>query len=106
MKASPVGYVRNAELRGRLFDSEDTSGRVSSVDTGFLIHHGEPLQALEWVRSRWTGPWANSWMVTNLFLFYKQGVVLGLGLLHRAAIIRLEPVAERAHLLYACDWFY
>jgi hypothetical protein len=52
MKASPVSYVRNAKLRGKLFDSEDTSGLVSSVDTGFFVDHEEPLQALEWVRER------------------------------------------------------
>jgi hypothetical protein len=50
MKASPVGYVRDAKLRGRLFESKDTSGLVSSVDTGFFVDHEEPLEALAWVR--------------------------------------------------------
>ncbi|OCK74578.1 hypothetical protein K432DRAFT_469111 [Lepidopterella palustris CBS 459.81] len=50
MKASPVGHVQDAKLRGRLFDSTDTSGLVSSVDTGFFVNHEEPLEALAWVR--------------------------------------------------------
>ena len=50
MKGSPITYVKNAELRGSLFDSEDTSGAVSSVCTKFFVDHTEPLQALEWVR--------------------------------------------------------
>lgn len=56
MRASPVGYVRNAELRGRLFDPEDTSGLVSSVDTGFFVDHEEPLEALTWVRESMDWP--------------------------------------------------
>lgn len=50
MKASPIAYVRDAKLRGSLFNPEDASGLVSSVDTSFWIDHTEPLEALEWVR--------------------------------------------------------
>jgi hypothetical protein len=50
MKASPIRYVRDAKLRGSLFDPEDASGLVSSVDTGFWVDHTEPLEALEWVQ--------------------------------------------------------
>jgi len=50
MKASPVRYVRDAKLRGKLFNLDDTSGLVSSVDTGFYVDHEEPLEALAWVR--------------------------------------------------------
>ncbi|KAI9674070.1 MAG: hypothetical protein M1822_009565 [Bathelium mastoideum] len=71
MKASPVGYVRDAKLRGSLFGSEDSSGLVSSVDTGFFVDHEEPLQALAW-----------------------QGVVPDLGLVHRAGMLGLEPKYE------------
>lgn len=53
MKASPIRYVRDAKLRGSLFNPEDASGLVSSVDTGFWVDHTEPLKALvragEWV---------------------------------------------------------
>jgi len=49
-KASPIRYVRDAKLRGSLFNPVDASGLVSSVDTGFWIDHTEPLKALEWTR--------------------------------------------------------
>ncbi|MCJ1428456.1 hypothetical protein MMC29_006366 [Sticta canariensis] len=51
MKASPIGYVKDAELRGNLFDPAETSGIVSSVDTRFFVDHTEPLKALAWVRT-------------------------------------------------------
>ena len=50
MKVSPIRYVKEAELRGRLFDPEDTSGVISSVYTKFFVDHTEPLEALSWVR--------------------------------------------------------
>ena len=50
MKASPIRYVKDAVLRGSLFDREDTSGVVSSVYTNFFVDHTEPLEALAWVR--------------------------------------------------------
>jgi hypothetical protein len=50
MKASPIRYIREAKLRGSLFDPEDSSGLVSSVDTGFFVDHEEPLSALTWLR--------------------------------------------------------
>jgi len=56
MKISPVGYVRDAKLRGSLFDPKDSSGLVSSVDTGFFVDHEEPLQALAWVRESMDWP--------------------------------------------------
>ncbi|TLD19497.1 hypothetical protein E2P81_ATG07114 [Venturia nashicola] len=56
MKISPVGYVRDAKLRGSLFDPEDSSGLVSSVDTGFFVDHEEPLEALAWVRESMDWP--------------------------------------------------
>ena len=46
MKASTVGYVRDAKLRGKLFDPEDAYGLVSSVDAGFFVDHEEPIEAL------------------------------------------------------------
>jgi len=50
MKESPIEYVRNAELRGNLFDPDDTSGVISSVCTNFFVDYAEPLVALDWVR--------------------------------------------------------
>ena len=50
MKQSPIEYVRNAVPRGNLFESDDASGVISSVDTNFFVDHAEPLEALRWVR--------------------------------------------------------
>lgn len=50
MKLSPVDYVRNAQLRGSLFDAIDSTGAVSSVFTNFFVDHAEPLRALDLVR--------------------------------------------------------
>jgi hypothetical protein len=50
MKLSPISYVKDAELRGSLFDPEDKSGLISSVYTKFFVDHTEPLEALSWVR--------------------------------------------------------
>ena len=55
MRASPIRYVQDAKLRGSLFNPEDASGLVSSVDTGFWIDHTEPLEALAWARD--IGDW-------------------------------------------------
>lgn len=55
MKASPIRYVKEAKLRGSLFNPEDASGLVSSVDTSFWIDHTEPLEAL--VRAREAIEW-------------------------------------------------
>ncbi|KAF2453011.1 hypothetical protein BDY21DRAFT_417402 [Lineolata rhizophorae] len=56
MKASPEGYVRDAKLRGKLFDPKDDNGLVSSVDTEFDVDHEEPLEALAWVRESMEWP--------------------------------------------------
>jgi hypothetical protein len=50
LKVSPISYVKDAELRGSLFDPEDTGGVISSVYTNFFVDHTEPLEALAWVR--------------------------------------------------------
>lgn len=56
MKASPISYVRGAELRGSLFDATDSTGLVSGVDTNFFVDHQEPLQVLRAVRDTWAWP--------------------------------------------------
>ena len=50
MRVSPIRYVKDAKLRGSVFDPEDASGLVSSVDTGFWVDHTEPTEALAWAR--------------------------------------------------------
>lgn len=52
MKCSPIGYVRDAELRGSLYDCKDKSGAISSVNTEFHVDHAQALEALAWVRER------------------------------------------------------
>ena len=44
MEASPIGTP------------SDTSGLVSSVDSGFFVDHAEPLEALAWVRQEMVWP--------------------------------------------------
>ena len=46
LKASPIGYIKNAKFHGSLFDLAVTDGAISSVDTGFFVDHTEPLEAL------------------------------------------------------------
>jgi hypothetical protein len=51
-----LDYVKKAKLCGSLFGPEDTSGLVSSVDSGFFVDHTEPLEALGWVREEFDWP--------------------------------------------------
>lgn len=55
MRASPIRYVREAKLCGRLFEPEGAEAGeagevVSSVDTGFWVDHAEPLRVLARVK--------------------------------------------------------
>ena len=50
VRASPISYVKEAKLHGSLFNPEDTSGAISSVDTEFFVDHTEPLKVLQRVR--------------------------------------------------------
>ncbi|GAW20771.1 hypothetical protein ANO14919_102820 [Xylariales sp. No.14919] len=52
-RASPIPYVRGANLRGSLFDTTDSTGLVSGVNTEFFVDHQEPLEALSKVRELW-----------------------------------------------------
>jgi hypothetical protein len=56
MKSSPIPYIKDATLRGTIFQPEDTSGMVSGVNTGFFVDHEEPLEALQAVRETWQWP--------------------------------------------------
>jgi GNAT superfamily N-acetyltransferase len=51
MAASPVGYVREAVLKGTLFGQDEAEG-VCCADTGFWVDHGEPMAALAAVKER------------------------------------------------------
>ena len=50
IEASPIGYVKDAQLRGSVFFRDETNGLVSCVNSGFFVDHTEPLEALAWVR--------------------------------------------------------
>lgn len=54
MKSCPVGYVKEAKLRGSLFEDEASvkDRAISCADTEFWVDHQEPLEALEIVRER------------------------------------------------------
>ncbi len=65
MEAPPISYVKDAELRGSLFDFKDISGAVSSADTKFFVDHTETLQALTWVRE------GQEWPLRELFDGYE-----------------------------------
>lgn len=46
VRASPVRYIQEARLRGKLFDPDTNDGLVSCADTRFYVDHKEPLEAL------------------------------------------------------------
>ncbi|KAK3324074.1 hypothetical protein B0T19DRAFT_427680 [Cercophora scortea] len=58
MASSPITYVKDAKLRGRLFSAETSSGNakaddlVAGVDSNFFVDHDEPLAALAWLKER------------------------------------------------------
>lgn len=56
MSASPIPYIRDAELRGSVFDANDTSGIVSGVNTNFFVDHEEPSDALQSVQEELEWP--------------------------------------------------
>lgn len=56
MDASPIAYIQDAELRGTLFELENSTELVCGVDTGFFVDHDEPLAALGMVRENWDWP--------------------------------------------------
>jgi GNAT superfamily N-acetyltransferase len=52
MASCPVGYVREAKLRGELFEGKVTDGTISCADTDFWVDHEEPLEALKIVKEK------------------------------------------------------
>ncbi|KAK3373666.1 hypothetical protein B0T24DRAFT_624167 [Lasiosphaeria ovina] len=60
MASSPITYVRDAQLRGSLFQPDSTvSGLVSGVDTNFFVNHEDPLRALTWLQGQDLWPLGN-----------------------------------------------
>ncbi|KAL3425113.1 hypothetical protein PVAG01_04394 [Phlyctema vagabunda] len=56
MEASPIKYVKDANICGSLFTNEESNGLVSSVNTRFFVDHGEPLEALARVQEELDWP--------------------------------------------------
>lgn len=62
LRSAPVSYIRDAKLRGTLFEEEmeiterDDDGSICSVDTQFFLDHTEPLRALQDIRGRMKWP--------------------------------------------------
>ncbi|KAL1991183.1 hypothetical protein VTN49DRAFT_5687 [Thermomyces lanuginosus] len=57
METSPIPYVREARLRGSLFEPEDDStGLICGVDTNFFIDHTAPLRNLRSIQRDWKWP--------------------------------------------------
>jgi len=50
IQASPVKYIKEAELEGSLYNPSDASGQVSSAHTRFYVDHRLPLEALKRVK--------------------------------------------------------
>jgi hypothetical protein len=46
LAASDVKYLKDAQLRGLIFQEDNDSGAISSVFTEFYIDHKEPLEVL------------------------------------------------------------
>lgn len=46
MKVLPISYVKDTKLRGSVFNLDNTSGLVSSINSGFFVNHNKLLEAL------------------------------------------------------------
>ncbi|TAQ84988.1 hypothetical protein B7494_g6696 [Chlorociboria aeruginascens] len=71
MKASPITYIKDAKLRGSVFTPGDTSGLVSSVDSGFFVDHSEPLEVLASVREDMEWPLGELFDGHEFFLIFE-----------------------------------
>ncbi|KAH9216827.1 hypothetical protein DL95DRAFT_362868 [Leptodontidium sp. 2 PMI_412] len=52
MATCPVTYVRDAKLRGSLFEHEPEDGTLSCADTQFWVDHREPDEALNLIKEK------------------------------------------------------
>ncbi|KAG1746958.1 hypothetical protein EDB19DRAFT_1848448 [Suillus lakei] len=55
LEATPIDYLKGAQLRGDLFQENTGNGAVSSVFTEFYVDHAEPLNVLEKFKA--SGKW-------------------------------------------------
>ncbi|KAK0455319.1 uncharacterized protein EV420DRAFT_1644958 [Desarmillaria tabescens] len=47
LSATPVDYLKDAQLRGLLFEERPIAGTISSIDTKFYVNRDEPLAVLK-----------------------------------------------------------
>ena len=52
MDSCPVTYVKEAKLRGDLFEPDAAEGVICCADTNFWVDHAEPLEVLKAVKER------------------------------------------------------
>lgn len=52
MASCPVAYVKDAKLRGALFEDEPEEGTISCADTQFWVDHQEPDEALNTIKDK------------------------------------------------------
>lgn len=52
MASCPVTYVRDANLRGALFEDVTINETISCADTQFWVDHGEPNEALSVIKDK------------------------------------------------------
>lgn len=45
LASTPVAYLKDARLRGSLFDPSDAGESASLIDTQFFVDHKEPSEA-------------------------------------------------------------
>ncbi|KAG2141220.1 hypothetical protein DEU56DRAFT_734303 [Suillus clintonianus] len=55
LNASPISYLKTAQLRGTLFEDNCDNGAILSVFTEFYVNHAEPLTVLSQYKKR--GQW-------------------------------------------------
>lgn len=85
MKNSPVQYLRDAKLRGSLFEENCTSGAISSVFTDFYVDHAEPLDALLVYKTR------HQWVLGELLDGHEFLIILPI----RASTTPVQGPAQR-----------
>lgn len=79
MMGSPVKYLRDAELRGSLFEENCTPGAISLVFTNFYVDHAEPLSALSIYKKE-------KWVLGELLDGHEFIIILPIQRVHQACL--------------------
>lgn len=62
MDSSPVSYIKEAVLRGDLFETHGQDNIVCCAYTNFWVDHSEPLEVLQAVKARGTDWLVQHWL--------------------------------------------